>query len=69
VDFVIENATKGIVTLLEIKSGKDYKRHVALSNLLQVKEYAFEQAYVFCNENVHQRGNITYLPVYMTAFL
>jgi predicted AAA+ superfamily ATPase len=69
VDFVIENATKGAVTLLEIKSGKDYKRHVALSNLLQVKEYAFEQAYVFCNENVHQRGNITYLPVYMTAFL
>lgn len=33
IDFLIEN--KGKVILLEIKSGKNYKRHNALDNLLE----------------------------------
>lgn len=69
VDFVIEDTVQGTLSLLEIKSGKDYRRHAALNNLLQVKDYSFDNAFVFCNGNVQSKGAITYLPIYMTSFL
>ncbi len=69
VDFVIQDLSQGSVSLLEVKSGKDYKRHVALSNLIKVKDYDFKNAYVFCNGNIERIGEILYLPIYMAAFL
>ena len=42
-DFVIE--LDGKVTPLEIKSGKDYKKHCALENVLKEKNYEIERAY------------------------
>ena len=54
---------------LEIKSGKDYRRHNALSNVLSTDEYQIKEAIVFCTDNVSVDGAITYLPVYMTMFL
>ena len=69
IDFVIEDKNTGAVSLIEVKSGKDYKRHVALNNLLSVQNYSFDKVYVLCNGNLSSRGEITYLPVYMTAFL
>lgn len=45
VDFVIQNFSQGSVLLIEVKSGKDYKRHVELSNLLDVEDYDFQNAY------------------------
>ena len=44
-DFVIE--LDGKVTPLEIKSGKDYKKHSALENVLKEKNYEIERAYIF----------------------
>lgn len=67
VDFVIQNGVTGGVSLLEIKSGKDYKRHVALSNLLDCDEYTFDNALVFCNGNVERRGKVAYLPIYQVG--
>lgn len=67
VDFVIQNGITGEVSLLEIKSGKDYKRHVALTNLLDSDEYTFDNAFVFCNGNVERKGKITYLPIYQVG--
>ena len=32
---------------IEIKSGKDYPRHVALNNLLEIKNYNIKQSYIF----------------------
>lgn len=66
-DFVIEH--KDSVIPLEIKSGKDYHRHNALSNVLSTDEYQINEAIVFCTNNVSVDGKITYLPVYMTMFL
>ena len=43
-DFVIE--LDGKVTPLEIKSGKDYKKHCALENVLKEKNYEIERAYI-----------------------
>lgn len=69
VDFVIQNLTHGTVSLVEVKSGKDYKRHRALRNLLKVEDYEIDGAYVLCNGNVEQVDGMWYLPIYMTALL
>lgn len=66
-DFVIES--DGVVLPLEIKSGKSYHRHNALSNVLGNQQYAIPQAMVFCNQNVEEQDKILYLPIYMLMFI
>lgn len=66
-DFVIEYDSH--VLPIEVKSGKDYDRHNALSNVMGNQEYGIPFVYVFCQENVHIKDNITYFPIYLIAFL
>lgn len=66
-DFVIE--TGGHTVPIVVKSGKDYERHNALTNVMANTDYAIPLAYVFCNGNVRQSGKIVYLPIYMAMFL
>ena len=51
VDFIGE-ALQGKVLPIEVKSGKTYKRHVALNNLLSVEEFGIEKAFVVSEANV-----------------
>ena len=67
IDFIIER--DGKVLPVEIKSGKDYYRHNAMDNVLEVPEYAIDEGYVFCNGNIEVCGKITYYPIYMIMFL
>lgn len=67
IDFIIER--DGKVLPVEIKSGKDYYRHNAMDNVLEVPEYAIDEGYVFCNGNIEMCGKITYYPIYMIMFL
>ena len=66
-DFVLQRGKQCL--LVEIKSGKDYKRHAALNKVLTVDEWSFEKAYVFCRDNVEVAGKVRYLPWYMAMFL
>ena len=66
VDFLVEY--KGSLLPIEVKSGKDYKRHSALNNLLANQNYEIEGAVVFSNANVEREGKILYLPIYMAMF-
>lgn len=66
-DFVIERDGEAIP--LEVKSGKDYKRHSALTNVMGNGEYGIREALVLGNCNVLRDGALTYLPVYMAAFI
>jgi predicted AAA+ superfamily ATPase len=66
-DFVIEQGGK--VLPIEIKSGKDYTYHHALSNIMDYEEYNLEEALVLNNGNLSVEGRITYAPVYMVMFL
>ncbi len=66
VDFLIEH--KGSLLPIEVKSGKDYKRHSALNNLLANQNYEIQEAVVFSNANVEREGKILYLPIYMAMF-
>ena len=69
VDFVLQNNSLGEVTLVEAKSGKGYKRHRAIDNLLSDSAYRIDSAIVLCNGNVEKVGNAQYLPIYMAGWL
>ena len=66
-DFVIEK--NGDVLPIEVKSGKDYHRHNALSNVISNQDYQIPEAIVFSNENLRQSDKVMYLPIYMAIFL
>lgn len=66
-DFVIEFGGK--VLPIEVKSGKDYEIHRALSNIMDCGEYDLEDAVVFCNDNLRVAGRLIYAPIYMVMFI
>ena len=66
-DFVIEY--QGKILPIEVKSGKDYKIHSALTHCLSNQEFNMDTAFVFANCNISVDGKINYLPVYMAAFM
>jgi len=66
-DFLLERDAE--IIPLEVKSGKDYDRHVALNNVMGNTEYGIKRAIVLCNDNVKVRGNVSYLPIYMLMFI
>ena len=66
-DFVIEY--KGKVLPIEVKSGKSYQRHSALSNIMEISNYSIEEAFVLSNYNVEVKGNLVYYPIYMLMFI
>ena len=66
-DFVIQKNNR--VLSLEVKSGKDYHRHPALTKAFTNNEWNLQTAIVICSGNIEINGNITYLPLYMVQFL
>lgn len=66
-DFVIE--LNGKVLPIEVKSGKGYETHHALSNIMDCKEYDLPEAVVFNNDNLRTVGKIIYAPIYMSMFI
>lgn len=70
VDFLIDDYKSLSVIPLEVKSGKDYKRHSALSKFVSTEDYHINQAYVLSNgREVLQVGKITYIPIYYIMFI
>ncbi len=67
-DFLVQDKL-GDVSLVEVKSGKDYKRHRAMKNLLETPNYRFAHAFVLHEGNVQVEGGVEYLPVYMAGLL
>ncbi|MDR3295655.1 MAG: AAA family ATPase [Clostridiales Family XIII bacterium] len=67
-DFLVETPD-GTVLPVEVKSGKDYKRHNALANIISSGIYDLREGFVLCENNVERNGKITYLPVYAAAWL
>ena len=67
IDFVIE--TGGKILPIEVKSGKDYETHHALSNIMDCGEYELNEAIVLNNENLYVKGKVTYAPIYIIMFL
>lgn len=70
VDFLIDDYDRLKVLPLEIKSGKDYTEHSALTRFLCTPDYGIDRAIVFSNErNVFRKDGVTYLPIYYCMFI
>ena len=65
IDFMMEYDNQ--IIPLEIKSGKDYKIHKALDNLLNTREYSIKKAYILSPSNIEVDDKNIYLPIYMTG--
>ena len=66
-DFVVQKNNSSLA--LEVKSGKDYRRHAALEKALACKEWRLRNAIVFCIGNVEKNKSVSYFPLYMVQFL
>ena len=70
VDYLVDDHSSMAPHPIEVKSGKDYTIHSALNNLMKNPDYHILSSTVISNEReVHQDGNITYLPVYFVMFM
>ena len=67
-DFVVQT-DDGRVVPVEVKSGKGYRRHVALGKVLSTANYGIEEALVLHEGNLSVDDAVAYCPVYMAAFL
>jgi len=65
VDFLIEKDNE--LLPIEVKSGKDYQKHNALTYFMSTKQ--FNNAIVLSNYNVKENDSIIYLPIYMIMFI
>lgn len=69
-DFLIDDYERLQVLPLEVKSGKDYTGHSALSKFLEAPEYGIGRAIVFSNEReIYKKKGVTYMPIYYCMFL
>lgn len=69
VDFLIDDTDNMSVIPIEIKSGKDYSTHSALSHFLKIKDYNIKEAFVFSNHpDVRIVNCVTYMPIYNLMF-
>lgn len=70
VDFLINDFARQTVMPIEVKSGKDYTIHSAISRLLEDREYGISEGVVLSNSGtVRVDDNVRYLPVYFSTFL
>lgn len=73
IDFLIDNYSSLDVLPIEVKSGKDYKRHNAISAYVKSHKGTREtdiKGIVLSNSGeVVNKGGLLYLPVYMCMFL
>lgn len=68
-NFLFDDFNSLSVVPIEVKSGKDYKRHVAISRFVSNNEYGIKRGYVLSNNReVETKDKISYIPVYFSLF-
>lgn len=70
VDFLIDDYTNLSVVAIEVKSGKDYQTHKALSKFISNTDYNIKKAFVMSNaREVSTKNGITYVPIYYSMLI
>ena len=67
IDFLVE--INGKVLPIEVKSGKSYKTHKAIDNLLAISDYHINEGYVLSIGNIEKEDKLTYIPIYMSYLI
>lgn len=69
VDYLIDDYDSLSTVPIEVKSGKDYTVHSALTSFVQNPDYNIKKAFVLSNSReIATKGIITYLPIYFIMF-
>lgn len=69
VDFLIDDNEFLSNIPIEVKSGKDYSIHSALTRFLSNQDYNIEKAYVLSNEReIYEKDKVIYIPIYYIMF-
>ncbi len=69
VDFLVDDFETLTTVPIEVKSGKDYTVHSALSSFVSNADYNVKKAFVLSNNReVYTKNGITYLPIYYIMF-
>ena len=66
-DFVIPDQSG--VSIIEVKSGADYKKHASLDHALRSNNGIIDRAIVLCRGNIEKSENVLYLPLYMSSMI
>ena len=70
IDFLIDDYDELSICPIEVKSGRDYTIHSALSNVTSNGEYNIKRALVLSNNReITTKGKIVYIPAYYVMFL
>lgn len=69
VDYLIDDYNSLSAVPIEVKSGKDYTVHSALTTFVQNEDYHIKKAFVLSNaREITANGKITYIPIYYIMF-
>ncbi|MDO4510609.1 MAG: AAA family ATPase [Bacteroidales bacterium] len=66
-DFIINE--RNSITIIEVKSGDNYKKHASLNAAIASFGNVVERAIVLCKGNVEKDAQVLYLPLYMAMFI
>lgn len=66
-DFIFQD--EGKISIIEVKSGNDYKRHASLNRIIESDSDKINQAIVLSKFNTEITDSVKYLPFYMLMFL
>ena len=66
-DFILTEDNS--ITIVEVKSGKDYKRHSSLDIVGRLFSERIGRKIVLCPGNIERTEEILYLPVYLAMFI
>ena len=67
IDFVLEEGSR--ISLIEMKSGRGYRNHAALNNVMEVPSWNFHRRLVFCEANVFTEDGIGYYAWHLMPFV
>ena len=59
----------GSLSVIEVKSGSEYRKHIALDNAIEDNPKAFKRKIILCKSNVEVSDTVVYLPLYMAMLL
>lgn len=66
-DFLIAQNNK--ISIIEVKSGNDYRHHFSLDNALEKTNLTLGEAIVVCKFPMQKSGEIQYLPLYALGWI
>lgn len=66
-DFVFPEGNK--ISIIEVKSGKDYKKHSSLNMVQSLFADKINRQIVVSGNNLESENGIIYIPFYMTMFI